>query len=181
MAQPNTARGGAAKQTVGAAPRMNPAAKEPEPKRGPNVRVKPFGYFGAFAKVTRRKGGTVISNTRSNGNSHPTTHNMVGPKAAKNKKKGQPKSPKMPCVLIQSRKDYFLRLCASFQIKNPNPAKNRTMRPTVRTPANTTLSKNMTVASWPLLCCDGAKLTNRAGAEIDQDQVRSTQRIKAGK
>ena len=46
---------------------MNPAAKEPEPKRGPNVRVKPFGYFGAFAKVTRRKGGTLSSRYRSNG------------------------------------------------------------------------------------------------------------------
>ena len=87
----------------------------------------------------------------------------------------------MPCVLIKPGKTYFLRLFASFQIKNPNPAKNRTMSPTVRTPANTTLSKNMTVASWPLLCCDGAKLTNRAGAEIDQDQVRTTQKAKAGK
>ena len=46
---------------------MNPAAKEPEPKRGPNVRVKPFGYFGAFAKVTRRQGGTLSGRYRSNG------------------------------------------------------------------------------------------------------------------
>jgi hypothetical protein len=46
---------------------MNPAAKEPEPKRGPNVRVKPFGYFGAFAKVTRRQGGTLSRRYRSNG------------------------------------------------------------------------------------------------------------------
>ncbi|EJM28573.1 hypothetical protein PMI24_02105, partial [Pseudomonas sp. GM25] len=29
-----------------------------------------FGYFGAFAKVTRRKGGTIIRNTRKNGYSH---------------------------------------------------------------------------------------------------------------
>ncbi len=46
---------------------MNPVAKEPEPKRGPNVRVKPFGYFGAFAKVTRRQGGTLGGRYRSNG------------------------------------------------------------------------------------------------------------------
>jgi hypothetical protein len=106
---------------------------------------------------------------------------MVGPKAAKNTKKRATEVAQNALRAHQTQKDYFLRLFASFQIKNPNPAKNRTMRPTVRTPANTTLSKNMTVASWPLLCCDGAKLTNRAGAEIDQDQVRSTQRIKAGK
>jgi hypothetical protein len=78
-------------------------------------------------KVTRRKGGTVISNTRSNGYHTQNPKNMVGPKAAKTQKKGQPKSPKMPCVLIKPGKTYFLRLCASFQIKNPNPAKNRTM------------------------------------------------------
>jgi hypothetical protein len=87
-------------------------------------------------------------------------------------KKGQPKLPKMPCVLIASRKTYgFFRLCASFQIKNPNPAKNRTMRLTVSTPANTTLSKNMT-GLLRLPCCDGAKLTNQAGGEIDRDQYR---------
>ncbi len=67
LAQPNTARGGAAKQTVGAAPRIDPGAKEPEPQRGPNVRAKRFGYFWASAKVTRRKGGTLTSHTRSNG------------------------------------------------------------------------------------------------------------------
>ncbi|WLH15592.1 hypothetical protein PSH58_22150 [Pseudomonas hefeiensis] len=60
-------------------------------------------------------------------------------------KKGRPKSPKMPCVLVVAGKTYgFLRLCASFQMNNPKPAKNTTMRPTVNTPANTTLSKNMT-------------------------------------
>ncbi len=37
--------------------RINPAAKEPEPKRGPNVRVKPFRLpFRRLEKVTRRKG-----------------------------------------------------------------------------------------------------------------------------
>ncbi|MBT2342208.1 hypothetical protein J7E36_24090, partial [Pseudomonas fluorescens] len=60
-------------------------------------------------------------------------------------KKGRPKSPKMPCVLVVAGKTYgFLRLWASFQMNNPNPAKNTNMRPTVNTPANTTLSKNMT-------------------------------------
>jgi len=48
-------------------PRMNPATKEPEPKRGPNAGAKPFGYFGAFAKVTRRKGETASRNPQSNG------------------------------------------------------------------------------------------------------------------
>ena len=46
---------------------MNPATKEPEPKRGPNAGAKPFGYFGAFAKVTRRKGETASRNPQSNG------------------------------------------------------------------------------------------------------------------
>ena len=49
-------------------PRMNPAAKEPEPKRGPNVRVKPFWLlFRRLEKVTRRKGGTLSSRYRRNG------------------------------------------------------------------------------------------------------------------
>ncbi len=48
--------------------RIDPAAKEPRaPASGPNVRAKRFGYFWASAKVTRRKGGTARSNTRSNG------------------------------------------------------------------------------------------------------------------
>ena len=49
---------------------MNPAAKEPEPKRGPYAGAKTFGYFGAFAKVTRRKGETLSSRYRSNGYVH---------------------------------------------------------------------------------------------------------------
>ncbi|BBP71758.1 hypothetical protein PHLH6_37620 [Pseudomonas sp. Seg1] len=53
---------------------MNPGAKEPEPQRGPYVRVKPFWLlFRRLEKVTRRKGGTLISHTHSNGstNNHP--------------------------------------------------------------------------------------------------------------
>ncbi|EZP32926.1 hypothetical protein BW33_01193 [Pseudomonas sp. RIT288] len=47
-------------------PRMNPATKEPEPRRGPYAGAKPFGYFSASGKVTRRKGETASRNTRSN-------------------------------------------------------------------------------------------------------------------
>ena len=57
---------------------MDPGAKGPEPRRGPNVRVKPFWLlFRRLEKVTRRKGGTASSNTRSNGYSpnHPINQN----------------------------------------------------------------------------------------------------------
>ena len=33
----------------------------------PNAGAQTFGYFGAFAKVTRRKGGTISGRYRSNG------------------------------------------------------------------------------------------------------------------
>ena len=47
---------------------MNPAAKEPEPRRGPNVRVKPFWLlFRRLEKVTRRKGGTLTTAHTNNG------------------------------------------------------------------------------------------------------------------
>ncbi len=46
---------------------MNPATKEPEPKRGPYAGAQRFGYFWASAKVTRRKGETATRNPRSNG------------------------------------------------------------------------------------------------------------------
>ena len=49
-------------------PRMDPGAKEPEPQRGPNVRAQTFWLLlGRLPKVTRRKGGTIISHPRSNG------------------------------------------------------------------------------------------------------------------
>ena len=162
-------------------PRMDPGAKEPRaPASGPNVRAKPFGLpFRRLEKVTRRKGGTLLSHHPKNGYSHSPPNNLVGPQAAKAKKKGNRSRPKcLACSSIQ--KNHFLRLFASFQIKNPNPAKNRTMRPTVSTPAKTTLSKNMT-GLLNLLCCDGTKLTKHAGAIIDQDQVRPTQNAKEGK
>ncbi len=154
LAQPNTARGGAAKQTVGAAPRINPGAKEPQaPASGPNVRVKRFGYFWASAKVTRRKGETLSSRYRSNGysqNTPPAWSARRPPRPPRQKKGATEVAPKcLACPSIQ--KNHFLRLCASFQIKNPNPAKNRTISPTVRTPANTTLSKNMTGLLAPAL------------------------------
>ena len=53
---------------------MNPAAKEPEPKRGPNAGAQPFGYFLASEKVTRRKGETASRSTRSNGYSPNQNH-----------------------------------------------------------------------------------------------------------
>ena len=46
---------------------MNPATKEPEPRRGPNAGAQTFASFGAFAKGSRRKGETASRNTRSNG------------------------------------------------------------------------------------------------------------------
>ena len=55
-------------------PRMDSGAKEPRAlASGPDVGASVFGYFwlgrhsGRLSKVTRRKGGTVISHTRSNG------------------------------------------------------------------------------------------------------------------
>ncbi len=46
---------------------MNPATKEPEPKRGPYAGAQRFGYFWASAKVTRRKGETASRHTPKNG------------------------------------------------------------------------------------------------------------------
>src|SRR6188768_553423 len=50
-------------------PRIDPGTKEPRaPASGPNVRAQTFWLLlGRLPKVTRRKGGTLISNTRSNG------------------------------------------------------------------------------------------------------------------
>jgi hypothetical protein len=39
----------------------------PSLSEGPYVRGETFGYFGAFAKVTRRKGETASRRYRSNG------------------------------------------------------------------------------------------------------------------
>ncbi|AWA41331.1 hypothetical protein DBV33_22960 [Pseudomonas fluorescens] len=39
----------------------------PSHSEAPNAGAKPFGYFGAFAKVTRCKSGTASRNTRRNG------------------------------------------------------------------------------------------------------------------
>ena len=49
-------------------PRMDPGAKEPEPQRGPNVRAQTFWLLlGRLPKVTRRKGGTLLSHHPKNG------------------------------------------------------------------------------------------------------------------
>jgi hypothetical protein len=53
------------------------------------------------------------------------------------------------------------------------------MRPTVSTPAITTLSRNM-LALLQLPCCDGAKVTNRAEEKIDRDQYRPRRGVKKG-
>ncbi|UDI95757.1 hypothetical protein I5961_06425 [Pseudomonas sp. IAC-BECa141] len=80
------------------------------------------------------------------------TQSMVGQKAARKTKKRATEVAQNALRAHQIQKNQrFLRLFASFQIKNPNPAKNRTIRPTVRTPANTTLSKNMTGLLAPAL------------------------------
>ena len=166
-------------------PRMNPERRNPEPQRaGRTSGQSLFGYFFAgpaprrLEKVTRRKGGTLTRHHPKNG-STPKPQEPGRPTGRQGKKKGQPKSPKMPCVLINPEES-LLALIRVLPDKNSNPAKNRTMRPTVSTPAKTTLSKNMT-GLLNLLCCDGAKLTKHAGAIIDQDQVRPTQNAKEGK
>ncbi|MER2102680.1 MAG: hypothetical protein ABS999_12390, partial [Pseudomonas atacamensis] len=66
--------------------------------RGPNVGASVLGYLFAgpalrrLKKVTRRKGGTVISNTHSK-DIHPKPQVMVGPKAATTKKLNPPDEP----------------------------------------------------------------------------------------
>jgi hypothetical protein len=42
----------------------------PSLSEGPDARGETFGYFGAFAKVTRRKGGTISGRYRRNGYVH---------------------------------------------------------------------------------------------------------------
>ncbi|MCO7629762.1 hypothetical protein NJC08_25370, partial [Pseudomonas fluorescens] len=123
---PNTARGGAAKQTVGAAPRMNPAAKEPEPKRGPNVRVKPFGLpFRRLEKVTRRKGETLGGHYRSNGYSQSTPKVWSAQRPPRHKKKGQPKSPQNALRAHQTRKDLLLAFIRILPDKKSKPCKKQ--------------------------------------------------------
>ena len=49
---------------------------------------KPFGLpFRRLEKVTRRKGGTLLSHHPKNGYSHSPPNNLVGPQAAKAKKR----------------------------------------------------------------------------------------------
>ncbi|PMX01463.1 hypothetical protein C1X59_11210 [Pseudomonas sp. FW215-R2] len=67
----------------------------------PNAGAQRFGYFGAFAKVTRRKGETASGSTRSNGYSQRTPKAWSAQRPPRRQKKGQPKLPKMPCVLIK--------------------------------------------------------------------------------
>jgi hypothetical protein len=57
----------------------------PSPSEGPYVRGERFllTFFGACKKVSRRKGETLSRHYRSNGYAPKTTHNLVGPEAAK--------------------------------------------------------------------------------------------------
>ena len=55
----------------------------PSLSEGPYVRGETFGYFGAFAKVTRCKSETASRNPRRNGYTRKTNKSLVGPKAAK--------------------------------------------------------------------------------------------------
>src|SRR3990167_8778433 len=100
----------------------------PSPGEGPDVRGEPFFayFFLAFEKkVSRRKGETISGHYRRNGYVHHAetgrlsgrlrkqAHSHSPPLPNRRRKKGQPKLPKMPCVLITSRKNYGLRLCES--------------------------------------------------------------------
>jgi hypothetical protein len=53
----------------------------PSLSEGPYVRGETFGYFGAFAKVTRCKSGTVSRRYRRNGYVH-SQQRQVGCQAA---------------------------------------------------------------------------------------------------
>ncbi|TKJ74712.1 hypothetical protein PspCFBP13508_01170 [Pseudomonas sp. CFBP13508] len=143
LAQPDTAEGGPAEQTVAAAPGSIPERRNPEPQRagrtsGRSLLVT-FCWAGipAFEKVTRCKSGTVISHTRRNGytpktrrawsaqrpprpKKSPTTENQCG--AKKLVGCGQPKE------LCQNP--------SSAQIKcNPEPPAQNS-KATNSTPAN---------------------------------------------
>ncbi|CAN1604092.1 transposase [Pseudomonas mediterranea] len=51
----------------------------------PSGGAQTFGYFGAFAKVTRRKGGITSGRYRSNGYTHDTS-TQPNPTAGRHKK-----------------------------------------------------------------------------------------------
>ena len=106
-------------------PRMDPGAKEPRaPASGPNVRAKPFGLpFRRLEKVTRRTGGTLLSHHPKNGYSHSPPQ-PGRPTGRQGKKKGQPKSPKMPCVLINPEES-LLALIRVLPDKKSKPCKKQ--------------------------------------------------------
>ena len=156
--QSYTAEGGAAKQTGAAAPGSVPERRNPS-LRGPNVGASLFGYFfGVWKKclAVRAKPPAAAPQKPDIHPNQPEPGRPTGRQGTK--KRGNRSRPKMPCVPIKSRRTHLRRLCASFQIKKTNPAKNSTKSPTVRTPANTTLSKNMT--DLPALLCFAAMDSN---------------------
>jgi hypothetical protein len=79
-------------------------------------------------KVTRRKGETASRNTRKNGYSHKTTQSLVGPQAAKAKKRGNRSRPKMPCVLI-TPEESLLALIRVLPDKKSKPCKKQNHQP----------------------------------------------------
>ena len=106
-------------------PRMNPVAKEPEPKRGPNVRVKPFGLpFRRLEKVTRRKGGTVISNTRRNGSTPRTPRTWSAQRPPRQKKRATEVA-QNALRAHQTLKDLLLALMRVLPDKKSKPCKKQ--------------------------------------------------------
>ncbi len=92
-------------------PRMDTVAKGPRAlARGRTPGAKTFGYFGAFAKVTRRKGGTISRHNRSNGytpNPRSKDHNLQQLPQTLN-------TIESPTVDLASTKDWWKRACTRW-------------------------------------------------------------------
>ena len=116
-------------------PRMDPGAKEPRaPASGPNVRAKPFGLpFRRLEKVTRRKGGTLLSHHPKNGYSHSPPNNLVGPQAAKAKKRATEVA-QNALRAHQTQKDLLLALIRILPDKKSKPCKKQNHEPNGQNP-----------------------------------------------
>ncbi|PBJ17768.1 hypothetical protein BSF44_54540 [Pseudomonas sp. ACN8] len=80
----------------------------------PYVGAKPFAYFSAFGKVSRRKGETISRRYRSNGYVLNQPTNLVGPKAAKFKSQDQAK-------LLLTTSNTSLDNCPEARIRSSSP------------------------------------------------------------
>jgi hypothetical protein len=78
-----------------------------------------------LSKGTRRKGETASRNTQSYGYPHQTTHNMVGPKAAKHTKKRATEVAQNALRAHQTQKDLLLALIRIFPDKKSKPCKKQ--------------------------------------------------------